>query len=110
MGSDILSGDIGDEFLISVRLNIEDQTTLSLLDSVSQALCAEKHPEFQRHVEPRKMVCWVGIGPGKVVNAKSALFDNLKNLLDSNLAPVLDLKRAARAKATVDDSEVDRFE
>ena len=85
------------------------QAFLLPLLSGTEFLCPEKDPEFQRHVESRKIVLRVRFRPRQIVNTEGAFGDDVVNLLDADLAGIFFLQRAARLKPAGEEAENQRL-
>lgn len=101
MGGDILPSDIGTKFLVPVRIPIKHETQLLKLSARTKFLSTQIHPEFERHVEPWKPRLLIQLCPRDVVNANPAFRDNLKNLLQTDLARIADFLRAPGDEAAI---------
>jgi hypothetical protein len=108
MGGDILTGNVGDEFLVAISIGVEDQAVLALLPSGAEPQRAQEHAEFERHVEARQAVRRVEFRARDVVDAEAAFRDDLRNAVDANLAGVVNFKRAAGNEPTVEDRKHNR--
>ncbi len=93
MPMDVHAGEVGDETLIAILLDVEDQDALRLLVLATIALCAKKQPQFERHLEARQVMDRVEFGPRQVMNAVSAIGDQAIDLVDSRLAAIVELAR-----------------
>src|SRR5262249_31143600 len=74
------------------------------------AFGTEEDAQLERHVESGKMAAGIGLRPGDVVDPEPTAFDQVEDLLDSDLAPVIQLEGAPRPEAAVEDCKGDRLE
>lgn len=107
MGPYILAGDIRNEPLKSVRLPIQNEAHFLELTYISGSLDAQKHAELQWHIKSRQPARRVELRPRKIMNAEPTFFYDRKYLLDSDLARVVNLKRASRSKTAMNDRKND---
>jgi hypothetical protein len=77
--SNILAGNIGNEFLIPKRVAVENEAPLALLKPIAKPLGTQEHPELQRHVETRQSCCSVQLRARQIMNAESTLFDSCED-------------------------------
>ena len=110
MRSDVLAGDIGDEFLIAIRILIENEANFSSLASVTEALSTQEHTEFERHIKARQLVGFVQLSARQIMDAEAAFLDDRENLLDPDLARVIDFECATRPKPAKNYGENDAIE
>src|SRR5881227_1543337 len=69
---DVLTGNIGDELLITISVNIENQTSLRAVFGRAEAFCAQKESQFEWHVEAWKLGISVWFRSRNIVNAELA--------------------------------------
>jgi len=101
-------GEIGDEALVAKRLDIEDKQTLRLLRSASVPFGAQKDAKFKGHIESRKIAHRIELRAGDIMNAETALTDQVVQLLDSGLPGIVQLSCGARAELAGVDREYQR--
>lgn len=89
MGVDVHSGKIRDELLVAILLDVKDQKTLLSLRLATVAPAPEEDPQFQRHVEAGQAVRRIELGAGKVVNPVTAFLDDVVQLFEPHLSPVV---------------------
>lgn len=87
--ADVLAGDVRDEFLESVTLSIEDQTDFLFLNAGSEFFGRQKHPEFERHVEPWELAGLVDFSSGDIMYSQPATGNEPKNFRHANLTRVV---------------------
>jgi hypothetical protein len=104
----ILSCDVRYEFLIAVRIAIQNETNLTLLFSLSVFLGSQKHSEFERHIESRQFCFPIQLCSRNIVNSDPAFGDDLEYLAHAHLARIIYLLSAAGDIATIMDREYDR--
>ena len=99
MGMDVHAREIGNEPLIAVGLDVQDEQSLTLLPGAAVAFRAQKHAEFQRHVEPWQTGLGVEFSSREVVDAEPALLNQAEEPIHAGLARVIQLLGGSRAKA-----------
>jgi hypothetical protein len=102
MRANILPSYIRDEFLIAMRIAVEDEGYFSSLAIRTHAFCTKKQSKLQRHVEARESVSSVELRPREVMDSQPTLFDDSKYLIDTDLAAIINFKSAARPEAAMD--------
>lgn len=110
MGVDIDPGDVRDELLIAVFLDIKDQQALVMLSFIAVPLGPEEQPQLERHVEPRQAIVAIELGPTNVVYAVPAFLDQIVELVDASLAAIVQLARRSGPEAARKDRENQRLE
>lgn len=110
MGLDIGAGEIGDEALVAILLDIEDQRALSRLFLVAEAARAEEDAEFERHVEAGQAIDRIELGAREIVDAVPAFLDQAVELVDAGLAAIVELAGRASLEAAGMDGEDQRLE
>jgi hypothetical protein len=75
VSADVLSGNVGAVFLITVWFSVQDQAELVFVPPIPESLRPQEDPQLERHVEPGEAVHFVEAGPGEVVNPESRLGD-----------------------------------
>jgi len=55
VGTDIMTGKIGNKFLVSILLSIENEGALLLLSAISKTGSPNKNSQFKRHIKTRKL-------------------------------------------------------
>jgi hypothetical protein len=71
MCPDILTGDVGEELLITVGFRVENQAAFRpLLRILSVRFGSKKQPQLERHVEPRKGMSPVEFDTGDVMDSE----------------------------------------
>ncbi len=80
---DVLTGNIGNVSLKAIRLAIEDNARLQALLRATVSFGSEEYAELERHIETRQRRSPVGLSSGYVVDAVSAFFDYLTNLVEA---------------------------
>ena len=108
VGADILSSDIGAEFLVAMWRSVEDEAEFSPLLGHSIFLRPEEHTQLQRHVEPRQLCLRIQLRPRDIVDADLALGDNSKDFCNSYLTGIGQLQSASSDVATIVNRENDR--
>jgi hypothetical protein len=96
---DVLTGNIGNVSLKAIRLAIEDNARLQALLRATVSLGSEEYAEFERHIETRQRRSPVGLSSGYVVDAVSAFFDYLTNLVEAIVRRVVRFASATRYKS-----------
>jgi hypothetical protein len=91
MRSNVLARDVRAEHLVSIAVAIKDETRLPLLQVPSVSTRAQEYPKLERHVEPRESIGGIQGRARKIMYAKSAIPDDLIQLLDADLAAVIPL-------------------
>lgn len=110
MRGDILAGDVGDKFLKPVTLAVEDQADLAALLPGPEPRGPDEKPELEGHVEPRQLMGGVEFRARDIMHPETAAANHGKDLLDPDLAGVVDLESTARHIATVKRREDQRIE
>jgi hypothetical protein len=110
VGVDVHPGQVRDELLIAILLDVEDQQTLFPLSLAAIAPAAEEYSQFERHVESGQAVGAVELGPRQVVNAVTALDYDIVQLFQPHLPPVVRFPRRAGPESTGGDAEYERLE
>ncbi len=95
MSGDVLTSDVADELLIPVGLPIEHKTGFQPLFADAETLGTKKQPKFERHVEARQTT-GVQLRPGYVMDAPAAVANEAGDLLDADVAAVVNLLSAPR--------------
>src|SRR5260370_24755120 len=101
VGGDVLTCDVGDELLEPIPFPIQDQTDLAPLVTGAEASGTDKEPKLEWHVEAGQLIDGIELRPGDVVYAETARANDREDLLDPDLARVVDLQGAAWHVATV---------
>jgi hypothetical protein len=99
MRMDVHAREVGDELLITILFDVEDEQALVLLAVAAITLAAQKNPELQRHVEAWETVRFVEFGPGQVVDAVTTLLDDAVQLFQPDLATVVRLPCRTRPES-----------
>ena len=107
---DVLTGNIGNVSLKAIRLAIEDNARLQALLRATVSLGSEEYAEFERHIETRQRRSPVGLSSGYVVDAVSAFFDYLTNLVEAIVRRVVRFASATRHKSGPENCENDGIE
>lgn len=105
VGANILSRNIGAEFLIAIRFAVEDETSFPALRAIPEFPCAQENAQLERHVEARQTIVRVERRSGQVVYPELALADDPIEFVDSDLSAVLGLERTSGYETTVVDRE-----
>jgi hypothetical protein len=93
----ILTGYVGNECAISVRLAVENQRPLLTLIGRAEPLAPEEKPEFKRHIEARQSRGGVQRDRGEIVNSEPALLDNALDFGQSDLSGIVIFPGASSA-------------
>lgn len=107
MRVDVLPRYVRDGYPIAVRIAVENQTRLVLLHSAAKELASKIQTEFERHVEPRQ------VGPAaephgrNVVNSVGTQSYDARDLVESDFAGVIDLKRTTGYETEIMNDEDD---
>src|ERR1700737_4728794 len=96
----ILSGNVGDVFLKTVSVLVQNDASLQFLRMVSKSLRTEKQSKLQRHVEARQCRFWVELcSSADIVNAVATVAYDLAYFFEAILRTIVCLERAACLKA-----------
>jgi len=95
MGLDILSGDIGDKFLIPEKFRIQYEAVFLSLACISEAFRAQEQTQFQGHIKAREIGRWIDLGSRNIMDSIFAFRNNSCNFFDSDFAAVRYLKCAS---------------
>jgi hypothetical protein len=106
----VLAADIGQKFLVSVWLLIEDHADFLPVMPVSKALATQEQPQLERHIEARQFIDRIELGARNVVDAEFAARDNPNDFVHSNLPAVRDFQGTARREPAIYDGEDRRME
>jgi hypothetical protein len=93
---DVLPGNVGDEFLITIALPDEDDAAFLPVPAGSETFGAEEKTKFKWHIEARQTRFRVEFGLGNVVDGKTALSNDSADLVDPVFCAVIGLERAPR--------------
>jgi hypothetical protein len=89
----ILTGNIGNKFLIAIFLAIENNTDLTLVFPTTEFPRAEKEAQFKRHVEARQGRRAIAFGARNIMLAILALGDNATDFVQTIFGRVICFQR-----------------
>ena len=106
MRRDVVTGQIGKEFLIAVRVGVHNEASLLLLTRrVGAEFCAEENPQLKRHIEARQIVRPIQFGARDVVYSAAAAGNNPADFVQAVHFAAGVFQRAAGGESAVNDGE-----
>lgn len=77
MPTDVLTGYVGQEFLVAEAFRLQHQATFVSMNRRSEPSGAKEQAQFEGHVETRKVMDRVALNSRYAMNAEMALIDKV---------------------------------
>lgn len=109
MRLDVLACYIGYEALITIALQVENQTVLFFIMPGTIALRPEEDPQFERHIESWKRMLRIKFRARQIMDSVLALVNDAEDVINATLRAIIDLECASSGETAVEDCKNERI-